>query len=133
MKLWSNGEVSQGGSTFNPERRLLAAVMQRAITDYISGDGELQESARQWLFGLDDPGESFGFAYICEALDFHMEEMRKAIQLQYEAHIRNSKKAAKPAVEVVENAEAKIGELNRVDIPASVSGGIAPQQHGVAA
>lgn len=130
MKLWSNGEVSQGGSTFNPERRLLAAVMQRAITDYVSGDGELQESARQWLFGLDDPGESFGFAYICEALDFHMEEMRKAIQLQYEAHIRNSKKAAKP--QVVE-ASDKIDELSNVEVPAAVSAEVTPQTHGVAA
>ena len=100
MKLWSNGDVASGGSTFNPERRLLAAVLQRAITDYISGDSELQESARQWIFGPDDMSESFGFAYICEALDFHMEEMRKAVQLQYEAQLRNSReeKETAPAV-----------------------------------
>ena len=100
MKLWSNGEVATGGSTFNPERRLLAAVLQRAITDYISGDGELQESSRQWIFGPDDISESFGFAYICEALDFHMEEMRKAIQLQYEAQLRASRKENTPAVAI---------------------------------
>lgn len=112
MKLWSNGDVPSGGSTFNPERRLLSAVMQRAITDYVSGEGELQESARQWLFGPEEPGESFGFAYICEALDFHMEEMRKAIQLQYEAHIRTSNKLAQHTAKQVENANKAAAEAD---------------------
>ncbi|OVE79858.1 hypothetical protein BVY02_02095 [bacterium J17] len=84
MKLWSNNNVARGSGGFNPERRLLAAVLQRAITDYLTGDGELQESARDWLFTSDDPNESFGFAYICEALDFHMEELRKAVKAQHD-------------------------------------------------
>lgn len=82
MKLWSNNSVPSSGGGFNPEKRLLAAVLQRAITDYITGEGELQESAKQWLFSSDDTNESFGFAYICEALDFHIEELRKAISIQ---------------------------------------------------
>ena len=82
MKLWSNGSIPNGSGGFNPEKRLLAAVLQRAITDFVSGEGELQESARQWLYGSDDISESFGFAYICEALDFHKEELRKAIGKQ---------------------------------------------------
>jgi len=86
MKLWSNGSVPRSAQTFNPERRLLAAVLQRAITDFVTGEGELQESARQWLYGADDVSESFGFAYICEALDFHQEELRKAIYRQYEGN-----------------------------------------------
>ena len=48
MRLWSNDSVQRSGSTFNPERRLLAAILQRAVTDYVSGEGELQESAREW-------------------------------------------------------------------------------------
>jgi len=71
----------------------MAAILQRAITDFVSGDGELQESAEEWLYGTEDSTESFGFAYICEALDFHMDELRKAIRLQYEA----AKQSAKPA------------------------------------
>lgn len=84
MKLWSNSSVPRGNGGFNPERRLLAAVLQRAITDYLSGEGELHTSAKDWLYGSDDVSESFGFAYICEALDFHKEELRKAIGRQYE-------------------------------------------------
>ena len=88
MKLWSNGSIETSLGGFNPERRLLAAVLQRAITDYLTGEGELQESARDWLYSSDDPNESFGFAYICEALDFHKEELRKAIRSQYEDQVR---------------------------------------------
>ncbi len=83
MKLWSNNDVASGNGGFNPEKRLLAAVLQRAITDYVSGEGELQESAKQWLFDSDYTEDSFCFSYICEALDFHQEELRKAIGRQY--------------------------------------------------
>ncbi|MBP9838574.1 MAG: hypothetical protein KBC84_07645 [Proteobacteria bacterium] len=82
MKLWSNNSVPKTNGGFNPERRLLAAVLQRAITDYLSGDPELHESAKEWLFSPDDPNETFCFSYICEALDFHKEELRKAISKQ---------------------------------------------------
>ena len=84
MKLWSNNNVPRNNGGMNPERRLLAAVLQRAITDYISGEGEMQESARDWIYGADDTSEAFGFAFICEALDFHKEELRKAILRQFE-------------------------------------------------
>ena len=84
MKLWSNNSVQKGNGGFNPERRLLAAVLQRAITDYLTGDGDLQNSAREWLYESDDVSDEFGFAYICEALDFHNEELRKAVQRQHD-------------------------------------------------
>ena len=87
MKLWSNSSIPRGNGGFNPERRLLAAVLQRAITDYLTGEGELQSSAREWLFAADDPNEAFCFAYICEALDFHRDELRKAIYRQYERQL----------------------------------------------
>ncbi len=82
MKLWSNNSVVKNGGGLNPERRLLAAVLQRAITDYLTGDEELRGSAQEWIFGADDPNETFGFAFICEALDFHKEELRKAVSRQ---------------------------------------------------
>lgn len=83
MKLWSNNNVAKNNGGFNPERRLLAAVLQRAITDYVSGDGEMQDSARDWLYSGEENPDTFGFSYICEALDFHKEELRKAIKKQY--------------------------------------------------
>ncbi len=96
MKLWSNNTIPQGGSTFNPERRLLAAVLQRAITDYLTGDGELQETAQNWLYSPNDLQHQshFGFSYVCEALDFHSDELRKAIRRQYEQSQDNNFQAA---------------------------------------
>jgi len=91
MKLWSNNSIPRSQNAFNPERRLLAAVLQRAITDYLTCDGELQETAEDWLYGPSDTSEPFGFAYVCEALDFHQEELRKAIRSQYEnARLNNA-------------------------------------------
>jgi len=84
MKLWSNGNIQKNMGGLNPERRLLAAVLQRAITDYLTGDEELRASAHEWIYGADDPNETFGFAFICEALEFHKEELRKAVQRQFE-------------------------------------------------
>ena len=84
MKLWSNNSVPRNNGSLNPERRLLAAILQRAITDYLTGDGEIHDSARDWLYGDDDPTETFGFSFICEALDFHKAELRKAIKHQHD-------------------------------------------------
>jgi hypothetical protein len=84
MRLWSNSSVQRGNGGFNPEKRLLSAVLQRAITDFLTGEGELQTSARDWIFSNDDTSETFGFAYICEALDLHADELRKVMTRQYE-------------------------------------------------
>lgn len=85
MKLWSNNSIPKNNGGFNPERRLLAAVLQRAIQDFLTCEGELQESAEQWLYGEEEVGDAFAFSYICEALDFHREELRKAIRRQFVA------------------------------------------------
>ncbi len=105
MKLWSNNSVQKSGGGFNPERRLLAAVLQRAITDFLTGEGELQISAREWLYSSDDPNEAFGFTYICEALDFHKEELRKAVQRQHDDIVatRGGHEAAAAAVAATES------------------------------
>jgi hypothetical protein len=104
MKLWSNNNVAKNNGGFNPERRLLAAVLQRAITDYISGDGEMQDSARDWLYSGEENPDTFGFSYICEALDFHKEELRKAIKKQY----------------LDQQSESSISSLPEVAVQASV-------------
>lgn len=91
MKLWSNGSVPRSAGGFNPERRLLAAVLQRAITDFLSGEGELHTGAKEWMYGEDDPNEAFCFSYICEALDFHKEELRKAVMKQYQRQVETGR------------------------------------------
>ena len=84
MKLWSNSSIPKGTGGFNPERRLLSAVLQRAIQDFLTCDGEVKQSAEEWLYNSEDAQDAFGFTYICEALDFHKEELRKAIRKQHD-------------------------------------------------
>ncbi|MBX7143077.1 MAG: hypothetical protein K1X79_01365 [Oligoflexia bacterium] len=83
MKSWSNSEIPGAGS-YIPEKRLLAAVLQRAITDFVSGDGELKEGARLWLFDDEPTDAPLTFKFICEALDLDMKGLRKAIMFQAE-------------------------------------------------
>ncbi len=81
MKFWSNSDIpSQGGQI--PEKRLLAAVLQRAITDFIGGEGELQEGARLWLLDDEPTDAPLTFKFICEALDLDSGSLRAAIQVQ---------------------------------------------------
>lgn len=81
MKGWSNSEIPSAGQHV-PEKRLLAAVLQRAITDFVSGDGELREGARLWLFDDEPTDAPLSFLFICEALDLDRDSLRKAILAQ---------------------------------------------------
>ena len=81
MKFWSNGDTA-GNSGYVPEKRLLAAVLQRAITDYVGGEGELRESARLWLFDEEPTDAPLSFRFICEALDLDVGSLRNAIESQ---------------------------------------------------
>jgi hypothetical protein len=64
-------------STGSPERRLLLAVLERAILDFVGNDPREVEEAAEWLFGdlpsedEDDtpPPTQFSFVWICEELD----------------------------------------------------------------
>lgn len=83
MKGWSNSEVP-GNIHHIAEKRLLAAVLQRAITDFVSGDGELKESARAWIFDDEETDSPLSFRFICESLDLEHVGLRKAIIYQSE-------------------------------------------------
>lgn len=81
MKFWSNSDIPAVGTPI-PEKRLLAAVLQRAITDFLSGEGEVREGARAWLMD-DEPSDApLTFKFICEALDLDLGSLRKAIEYQ---------------------------------------------------
>lgn len=60
--------------TGTPERRLLLAILERAILDYVGNDAKEVEEAEAWLFGdLDAPkNEQFSFQWVCEQLDLDM-------------------------------------------------------------
>jgi hypothetical protein len=81
MKFWSNSDIPSHGP-YVPEKRLLAAVLQRAITDFVGGEGELREGARTWLLDDEPTDAPLTFRFICEALDLDISSLRGAIQLQ---------------------------------------------------
>jgi len=81
MKFWSNSDVPTAGTSI-PEKRLLAAVLQRAVTDYVSGEGEVKEGARYWLMDDEPTDAPLTFRFICEALDLDCDSLRRAIDIQ---------------------------------------------------
>lgn len=102
MKFWSNSDVPSHGA-FVPEKRLLAAVLQRAITDFVFGEGELKEGSRLWLMDDEPTDAPLSFRFICEALDLDMPSLRKAIQMQADAETLSvSNTASASQVELVQ-------------------------------
>ena len=89
MKFWSNADTPSDNNQV-PERRLLAAVLQRAITDYLSGEGDLKESARAWLMDGLPEDAPLTFEFICEALDLDYSSLKAAIYEQGEGSKQDS-------------------------------------------
>lgn len=64
-----------------PERRLLFAILERAVRDCLGNQGEDSEQATDWLFCDvdDDPHTPFSFQWICENLEVDQNEFRSKI------------------------------------------------------
>ena len=63
-----------------PERRLLAAVLQRAVSDFTGPDGRAAEEAAAWIFDKpEEPHGIFSFAWICEQLELDLAMVTEAI------------------------------------------------------
>ena len=64
--------------TGTPERRLLLAMLERAILDFVGNDKREMEEADEWLFGDEDSENDenskriFTFKWICQELDLNM-------------------------------------------------------------
>ncbi len=113
MKWWSNSEVFVNGP-FVPEKRLLAAVLQRAITDYLTGDDEMRESAKTWIIDNEYTSDApLTFRFICEALDLDCDTLRKAILVQSDAS--------------QDEAELPQAELAKTETPVSVQAEISEE------
>ncbi|RME61128.1 MAG: hypothetical protein D6780_02230 [Candidatus Dadabacteria bacterium] len=82
MKQWLSSEFNLEANNHIPEKKLLAAVLQRAITDYLAGEGDLKVSAEKWLMSDDESDFILSFKFICEALDINMFNLRRALILQ---------------------------------------------------
>jgi hypothetical protein len=57
-------------STGTPERRLLLAILERALLDYVGNDAEQVQAATEWLFSVESTvNDDFTFPWICQQLD----------------------------------------------------------------
>lgn len=68
---------------FKAERNLLAAVLARAICDaFGSADVEkhVRRTARQWIFGSNDPSKPFSFEWVCNSLEIDPVELRRMLR-----------------------------------------------------
>ena len=68
--------------TGTPERRLLLAILERAILDYVGNDQREVEEAEIWLFGdLEAPSRAmFSFPWICDQLDLDIPKIAEKIR-----------------------------------------------------
>ena len=56
--------------TGSPERRLLLAILERAILDYVGNDRREMRAAEEWIFSeTDDRDGDFSFSWVCRQLD----------------------------------------------------------------
>ncbi|MCO6429472.1 MAG: hypothetical protein J5J00_01330 [Deltaproteobacteria bacterium] len=68
--------------TGTPERRLLLAVLERALLDYVGNDSEEVRIAEEWIFQDDekDEGVAFSFTWICKELDLDVQDIRQKVR-----------------------------------------------------
>lgn len=69
--------------TGTPERRLLLAILERAILDFVGNDPVETAEAEDWIFGELEEGlsmEPFTFGWICQFLDLEAVEIAKTIR-----------------------------------------------------
>jgi hypothetical protein len=68
--------------TGSPERRLLLAILERAILDYVGNDPREIDEAEQWLFGDTERGttQQFSFGWVCEQLDLDAPKIAEKIK-----------------------------------------------------
>lgn len=66
-----------------PERKLLAAMLARAVWDAALGYSEDQRDAIEWLFPAEENlEEPFSFVWVCWVLDVQVTAVRKRVKLR---------------------------------------------------
>ena len=68
--------------TGTPERRLLMAILERALLDFVGNDAKECEESREWIFDAlpNDSMLEFSFAWICQQLDLDITDIRNRIK-----------------------------------------------------
>jgi hypothetical protein len=87
---WESNDNRGGNGTSSstsPERRLLLAILERAILDYVGNDSREVEAAEEWLFNKPEqeiaeptPTEQFSFSWVCEQLDLDTLKVARKIR-----------------------------------------------------
>ena len=74
--------VAGPNMTGTPERRLLLAILERAILDFVGNEPREVEQAEEWLFGdLDqESNDRFSFPWVCEQLDLDMHKVASKVR-----------------------------------------------------
>lgn len=113
--------------TGTPERRLLLAILERAILDYVGNDQREMEEAEEWLFSERDTprNEAFSFPWVCHELDLDVGHIAEQIRLMPKRgssriapwYIRDAQKAAGTVLE--ESALISEATVNNGDHSAS--------------
>ena len=81
-------ELPAKNSDLHPERKLLTALLRRAILDFGGRNIALADSARQWIFadeGVGD-GSHFSCAWVCEQLDIELKSFLEEMEEYGEMH-----------------------------------------------
>jgi hypothetical protein len=68
--------------TGTPERRLLLAILERAILDYVGNNPREVQEAEEWLFEPHPHGSrsQFSFVWLCEQLDLDPVKVTKRVK-----------------------------------------------------
>ena len=92
-----------------PEKRLLFAMCERAVRDFLSTDKDESENARAWL--EDNEGANpFSFPWICECLDINREHILARIY-RIASHAEKVKNSSRELYALIgfSNEEERIG------------------------
>lgn len=68
--------------TGSPERRLLLAILERAILDFVGNDVREIQGSSDWLFSDEEESDGvgeFSFGWVCEQLDLDANTIAKHI------------------------------------------------------
>ena len=68
--------------TGTPERRLLLAILERALLDYVGNDQKEYEEVMDWIFEslALETAMDFSFPWICDQLDLDVADIRSKIK-----------------------------------------------------
>lgn len=77
----SVGLIDYPNLTGTPERRLLLAILERAILDFVGNDAKERDEADAWIFEEEsDERIEYSFAWICHHLDLSLVSARRSIR-----------------------------------------------------